>query len=76
MADQPDAEAPAPAVIDAALQPPSEAAQPTLEDRVRLAVRTWQTTCLSNSPVSRSPECWAHVANVLEQLTTAILNEV
>ena len=48
----------------------------SVSSRVTAAIRLWQTTYLTNSPVSRNADSWSHVDNVLGYLVAAILQEV
>ena len=49
---------------------------PTVADRITQAVRVWQTTSLTNSPISRDDVCWNHVDGVLPDLIALILKEI
>lgn len=66
--------APAPVAPPAApaITPPAD----QKAEAVSLAVRTWQTTELSNTAVSRTPDCWAVVDSALPALIASILAEV
>ena len=58
----------------APLQAPAiDAPAPTAADAITAAVRAWQSAHLSNTAVSRDPDCWGVVDAALPALVLAIL---